>query len=260
MRIAFWSFFIWLFIRSFIFQAYKVPTSSMNNTLKEGDYIFVNKLAYGFRFPITVLSFPFSKIYSDFISFPYTRSLGYSEVKRNDIIVFNYPLEKDFPIDHRQEYVKRCMALPGDTFLVKNGTIYVNNIPTSEPSTLLLNQNSKQKGMLFDSSFYNPSVFPNSSLIKWNLDYFGPLNIPKKGERISLTKNNLKLYERVIKNYENNELKMKGDSIFINNLQVTNYTFKMNYYFVMGDNRNNSIDSRFWGFVPESHLIGKVFE
>jgi len=258
MRVAFWSIIIWLFIRIFVFQIFNVPTFSMNNTLKEGDYILVNKLAYGTRIPITPLSLPIGNTYIDWIQIPYLRIPGFTNVAHNDIIVFNFPLEDDLPIDHRQEYVKRCIGLPGDTILIKKGIVFVNNKKITESENILYLLDEQKNRLLIDSSVYSPAVFPNSSNIKWNADNFGSLYIPKKGETISFTKENIILYKRVIEKYENNILNLKNDSVFINNQYCINYTFKMNYYFTLGDNRYNSIDSRFWGFVPEDHLIGRV--
>src|SRR4051812_18696025 len=126
MRIVFWSLLIALLIRTFIFQVYKVPTASMKNTLKEGDYILVDKLAYGPRIPITPLSFPFGNIYSELLQLPYIRVPGFSSVKRNDIIVFNFPLETEVPFDLQKPYVKRCVALPGDTLQINEAKIFVN--------------------------------------------------------------------------------------------------------------------------------------
>ena len=258
MRVIFWSLILWLSIRIFVFQVFKIPTSSMNNTLKEGDYILVNKLAYGTRIPITPLALPFGTIYSDAIQLPYLRLLGYSSVNYNDIIVFNFPLEDELPVDCRQEYVKRCVGLPGDTLQLKKGVVFINQKKNSDPDSILFLYNANHQRILIDSSAYSPDVFPNSSSIKWNADYFGPLYIPKKGEHILLNKKNMFLYKRVISIYENNALVVRNDSVFINDCYRMTYTFKMNYYFAMGDNRYNSIDSRFWGFVPENHLIGRV--
>jgi signal peptidase I len=251
MQIVFWSMILWLFAHIFIFQTSLIPTPSMKPTLNEGDYIIVNKLAYGPRIPITPLSLPIGNTYLDWIQLPYMRIPGYSSVKHNDVIVFNYPMDDDLPIDERKGYVKRCVGLPGDTIKMKNGSLSINDEKITEPSTIF-------HKYIIDSSIYSPAYFPNRSEIKWNADNFGPLYIPEKGKNILLTKKNITLYQRVIEKYENNILKIKNDSVFINDNYRMTYTFKMNYYFVMGDNRSNSVDSRFWGFVPEDHLIGKA--
>lgn len=252
-RIIFWSFIVWLFSHIFIFQTSLVPTASMRETLLEGDYVFVNKLAYGARFPITPLSLPFGNTYIDWIQLPYFRMMGYSLVKRNDVVVFNATMEQDVPIDKRKTYVKRCVAIAGDSLCLKKGAIFINNKKIEKISTV-----KNETTYPIDSSVYSPAVFPHSSQIRWNADNFGPIFIPQKGEKIALNKNNLLIYKDAIEKQENNKVVVKNDSVFINNLYRTTYVFKMNYYFVMGDNRYNSIDSRFWGFVPENHIIGKI--
>lgn len=225
----------------------------MSKALTGGDYIYINKLAYGARIPITPLSLPIGTAYVDWIQIPYCRIPGYSNVHYNDVLVFNFPMENDVPVDERQEYVKRCVALPGDTLQIIKGNIFINNKDYTEAT--IIDADSIQP---IDSSVYSPSVFPHSAQIKWNADNFGPLYIPKKGENILLNPENVLLYQTAIEKHENNSLTIRSDSVFINSVYSTTYTFKMNYYFVMGDNRYNSIDSRFWGFVPVDHLIGKA--
>ncbi|MES2138474.1 MAG: signal peptidase I [Bacteroidota bacterium] len=307
-QIVFWSFIIWLFIRVFLFQTFQIHTSSMHQTLLEGDHILVNKLAYGPRIPITPLSLPFGNqhLFLDWIELPYLRIPGYSSVNRNDVIVFNFPLEDELPADERQQYVKRCVAISGDTISIIQGILFINGKELSETENVLFNftvtaagdeidsSTSKQlEGFIPENKFignklsaflskknadsilhmkniasvekntiqkenYSPKVFPNSSTVKWNIDHFGPFYIPKSGERILLNAKNLLFYKRAIEKYENNTIENKNDSIYINGKYSKTYTFKMDYYFVMGDNRYNSIDSRYWGLVPENHLIGKA--
>ncbi|MGZ4077289.1 MAG: signal peptidase I, partial [Bacteroidia bacterium] len=199
----FWSLLLWLFVRIFIFQTFEIPTPSMRPTLTEGDHIFVNKLAYGARIPITPLSLPVGETYVDWIQIPYLRLPGFSSVKHNDIIVFNYPMDDDLPIDERKGYVKRCIGLPGDTVKIKKGAVTINRQVTQ-----IFEAENKPKQHL-DSSIYSPVYFPNDAEVKWNADNMGPLYIPKKGEDIILTKKNIALYKRVIEKYENNSLKIK---------------------------------------------------
>jgi signal peptidase I len=260
MQILFWSFTIYLLMRIFIFQSYNVPSNSMNHTLKAGDYIFVNKLAYGARLPITPIAIPFSNLYWDGLQLPYLRIVAYSKIKHQDIVVFNLPLDIELPIDQRQNYIKRCIAIAGDTIQIKSGIVYINNSAIVETENVLFPIDANKNRIILDSTIYSPTVFPNASDIKWNIDHFGPLYIPKKGDSILLTKNNVLLYQHIIENFEHNKLVLLNDLVYINAQPCKYYHFKMNYYFMMGDNRNNSIDSRFWGFVPEDHIIGRVFQ
>lgn len=299
LRIVFFAFCLWLLVRVFVFQVYTVPTNSMNNTLVDGDLVFVNKLTFGARIPITPLSIHLgnTKKYLDWIEIPYLRIFAYSKIYHNDIIVFNLPSETLLPADERKESVKRCVGLPGDFITIKQGDLYVNERLQSEFDVLkwynfkknqidticlkkiinydfnldktnfYLSQKSvdslrKCDGSLFiqkkynSSENYSPIFFPNNPKIKWNPDNFGSYYIPKKGQKLPLTEAALLLYSYIIEKYENNTIKLSGDSVFINNVYSKNYTFQMNYYFVLGDNRYNSIDSRYWGLVPENHIIG----
>ena len=301
-------------IKSFFFWVYVVPSTSMEKTLLPGDLIFVNKMSYGIRLPITPLTFPLShhkmpfnedlNSFSDLIKFPYVRLFG-SEIERNDIVVFNYPLERDLPIDHREFYIKRCIGLPGDTLQLKNKLVFINGKSIPFPKNVEFNYNVQtsikltndtllkygiteggRKGgdhfwqlTLSDSAKksletlpyitainplkVNPNgyadyIFPYHKNYKWNIDYFGYLIIPKKGETVVLDTNNIYLYQKIIEQYEGNELDWNSTIFTINGEVVTSYTFNMDYYFMMGDNRHNSSDSRFWGFVPEDHIVGKA--
>jgi len=252
-RLILVAFLIWLISHLFFFQVLNIPSASMKPTFNEGDFILVNKLCYGARLPETPLSLPFadSKIYLDWIKWPYLRLPGYSHVKHNDIVVFNLPSETDLPVDERTFYVKRCVALPGDTLLIDSGKVYVNKKRIE--NGFELPENSIQ-----NKTFYNPNFFPHFSSYKWNLDYFGPLTVPGKGIQIKLSNENLYIYRSIIEDVEKNKIQNVNGVFYLNGLPVSTYTFKTDYYFMLGDNRHNSIDSRYWGFVPENHIVGNV--
>jgi signal peptidase I len=307
-RLLFGGFFLWLIIRSFFFQVMYIPSSSMRSTLHEGDYIVVNKIAYGPRMPITLFSLPFSgsDLYLDWVEFSYHRIPGYSEVHRGDVIVFNLPGDGDLAIDLRRPFIKRCVALPGDSLEISNGDVFINGKITTRPywgqqRYLIELKNCDDPIALFDKldidhptasadkihyelllsnyqldqlrasgkvsaysldrvkkKTFNAALFPHDPNFKWNADFYGPLQIPAKGKSVKLDGKNISLYRNIIVDYEKNSLLLKNDSVFINGQYSPSYTFKLNYFFVLGDNRYDSEDSRYWGFVPESHLIGKA--
>ena len=351
-------------IRMFFFEAYTIPTSSMEKTMLVGDYLFVSKVAYGPKLPNTPLSVPFThhtlpftsstKAYSEAIQWPYKRIGGLGKVKRNDIVVFNFPagdtvvvgkenpdyylqirsgmvgmewgaqkknidltqeearrfarnqIWKEYdviarPVDKRENYIKRCVGIPGDVLEMKDGALYVNGEREENYATMqqnyIITVNSpfnqlklEEMGIARDDiSYYGNTyklplttemleklkamsnvlsvtveeergeIFPYSSAYPWTRDNFGPLPIPKKGETIELTIENLPMYERIIGAYEENKLEVKDSVIYINGSPADKYTFKMDYYWMMGDNRHNSADSRYWGFVPEDHIVGKAY-
>ena len=304
-------------IRTFLIEAFTIPTPSMEKTLLVGDFLFVSKINYGPRVPITPLSFPFAhhtmpitrgKSYLEWIKLGYHRLPGFQKIKNNDIVVFNYPMEDFRPVDKKENYIKRCIAIPGDTLKIVDRQIYINskNVPLPEQSQfryyvktdgssinpkilrtlditeggaltmdgdflLVLTAESAKKIEKLENvkkirhlseeeigEIVGSDLYPNDEHFHWTLNNYGPIYIPKKGQNISLNPSNIALYRRPISMYEGNTLVEKNGKIFINGLESNSYTFKMDYYFMMGDNRHNSADSRFWGFVPEDHIVGKA--
>ena len=306
-------------LRTFLIEAYTIPTSSMEKSMLIGDFLFVSKVAYGPRVPMTPIAFPLvhhtmpignGKSYTEAVQLPYHRMKGLGEIKRNDCVVFNWPAETlGRPVDKKENYVKRCVGVPGDKIELINAQLMVNDAPQEEPEgmkkqwhynvstkgtglnpnilyekyditeggygrnkneyNLTLTNESRDAIQNFTNvtsvkrqyekgGIYADYIFPHDKNFKWNVDNFGPITVPAAGETVSITTENLSIYKDIIERYENNKLEVVAGEIYINDKVATTYTFAMDYFWMMGDNRHNSADSRFWGFVPENHIVGKA--
>ena len=367
-------------VNIYFFQNYQIPTSSLEKSLLVGDFLFVSKMSYGPRAPMTPLTMPLTqhtmpvtgtKSYIDWPQWDYKRVKGLGHVKHGDIVVFNYPTGDTValnyqstdiyalaygeglehyksilprldslprreqyevfrgiyawgrnyitehpnifgditvrPVDRRENYVKRCVGLPGDTLQIIDRTIYINGQAQAQPENVQFNYYVKTAGMPIPDAMFDElgvsmddrvrlnvpgfayllpltdamvaqlkantkliksitlepemgvsrALYPQNLVKQWDRNNYGPIWIPRRGATIKLTWDNLPLYERCITAYEGNTLDVRDDGFYINGQRTDTYTFGMDYYWMMGDNRHNSADSRYWGFVPEDHIVGK---
>jgi signal peptidase I len=314
-------------VHTYVMQPYTIPTSSLEKSLLVGDFLFVSKFHYGARTPMTTVAMPMvhdtipvlhNKSYSKWPQLPYFRFPGLQKIERNDIVVFNWPVDTvykffdtskrkaDKPIDKKSNYVKRCQGIAGDTLQIKDGVVFINGKQLTLPErakpqysyTVSTNGNGFDESYILNELHITDGIYqtaPNTFLFSalteetaarlkmnpvvtsitrnisheaepgvfpqihnnWNKDNYGPIYIPQEGKTVTLNAENLPFYKRIITEYEGNDLKVNGNEIRINGEVATKYTFKQNYYWMMGDNRHNSEDSRYWGYVPENHIVGK---
>ncbi len=301
-------------VRWFFFEPFTIPTPSMEKSLLVGDFLFVSKLHYGARTPKTILQVPLThqKIwgteipsYLTWIQLPQYRLPGFSEVKKGDCVVFNWPGDSKYPTDLKTNYIKRCVGTAGDLLEVRNLQVYINGKPMAEPEMMQFRYFAETTEEILDKYFKdlditeyypaiggymffttpkraqqfkelgivknvilesrpagnaNPEVYAYDARTRWNEDNYGPILIPKAGMTLPMNEDNIRKYFPMIQQYEEIEkAEVKDGKLWLEGKQVESYTFKQNYYWMMGDNRHNSLDSRFWGFVPADHIVGKAW-
>ncbi len=340
-------------VRMTTFEAYNIPTGSMEKSLMIGDYLFVSKLHYGLRIPNTPLSIPlmhnlipYTSIpsYLDWVNFPYLRLPAFSSIEKGDAVVFNVPVDPGRPVDKKDNYVKRCIALPGDTISIVDRQVYINksfqelperanpqwsyyvrtkgkgfnprqlkrdfdinyldnrivsnqnlsdviqitnseymitistdalprfkaqkNIDTvicmNTPGDNLFDENTPEAIKWYNENYIKPMLtYPNPDghsdtiVFNWSRDNYGPFWLPASGQVVELSYQNVLKYGRAIDVYEGHDLEFKNDQYYLDGIPAKSYTFSLDYYWMMGDNRHNSWDSRYWGMVPEDHILGK---
>lgn len=241
-----WAAVVAFIIKVLLFEAYRIPTGSMENTLLVGDFLLVTKFTYGATTPRNI---PFTDI-----RIPYFRLPGFKDPKPGDVVVFDFPGERDEK-DSKEvlNYIKRCVAVAGDSIKVVNKVLYRNGQVFPNPSQ------SKYIAPLQPPNLANNRIFPKGS--GWNEDNYGPIRIPKKGDIIKIDSSNIEGYKMFIirEGYSNVKLNPDGsltadDKTF----KDGNYEVKKDYLWMMGDNRNNSLDSRFWGFMPMDNVVGEA--
>ncbi len=321
------------FVHTYVMQPFTIPTSSLEKSLLIGDFLFVSKFHYGAKTPVSPIALPMVhdsipgtglRSYMKGIELPYFRIPGIQKVKRNEIVVFNWPSDSlalmwgdtsdKFtykPVDKKTNYVKRCVGIAGDTLEVRNGYVFINGKQTvlpdraktqfnyivdtnnksftqdeivhkynvnpdeagydpnrkkyiinldkehallmkNDPKVVSIKRNIDAKGS------FDPQIFPHDPQYAWSQDNFGPLYIPAKGDILTLNKKTLPFYKRIVSEYEKNDFEIKDNGdIYINNIKTNTYKVKQDYYWMMGDNRQRSLDARYWGYTPFDHVVGK---
>lgn len=292
-----------LVVRQFIGQPYTNVSASMLPNVPQEQTIWIDKTAYGPRLPVTVLSVPLVRQwYSPAWQLRARRLPALSDVATGDLVVFNHPQQPHLPVDKADVLLRRCVALPGDTVMMKNKNLWRNgkkqlanhalkhcyvlktnaaaNLNYLQPYGIEQLNDSNEYFVYLDppqaaelalqtytealaitflpKGYYNPEVYPHIESLRWNADFLGPYLVPGKGVTIELNPQNALIYRDVISRHENNRLEIKDTTVLLNGKPTAFYTFRQNYYYVLSDNRDYSADSRFFGVVPETHLIGKA--
>ena len=232
-------------IKAFFIDAFRIPTGSMENTLLVGDNVLVNKIAYNFHTPRYI---PFTSI-----SIPSFDIFSLSSPGRGDVMIFKFPYGSELPDENSVNLVKRIVGLPGDTVQIIKQEVMINGEPIPFPAAIKIDRSTRM-----DTGVTERGIFPPDS--NWNKDNYGPIRVPKKGDLIDLTPQNAGIWKTIIdRELDKNTLSVEGTVVTIEGKPVHGYTLTKDYYFVLGDNRENSMDSRYWGFVPEDMIIGRVF-
>ena len=252
-RQLFWAAIAAFFIITFIIQNTRIPTGSMEDTILVGDFVLVNKFIYGSSSPKYI---PFTEI-----EIPFFRLPAFKEPQRKDIVVFEYPGDRDqlFASERGVNYVKRCIGIPGDTIEIKDKVVFVNGEQFWIPPFIKYYKGRYGNYLKpVPKGVTEPRIFPKG--MPWNEDNFGPLVVPRKGSTIPLNKYNVEQWRTIIdREYGERVVDMRDDVVTIKGVPVSSYTFKKDYYFMMGDNRDDSLDSRFWGLVSRDMVVGEAF-
>jgi signal peptidase I len=232
---------LFLVINSFVFASFLVPTGSMENEVMTGELLFVNKFLYGASSP--------RNIHFTNVRLPYFMLPGFRDVHRGDVIVFVFPGNRD---DVRTGefvfYLKRCMGLPGDTVEVRDRVVYVNGQMAPIPRNIKYDRHE-----IMPANYIEDGIFPKGA--PWNQDHYGPLVIPKKGMKMALNAQNFEAWSVFVQR-EGHSMQLQGDQVLVDGKPATEYTVQRDYLFGMGDHRDNSLDSRYWGFIPREDLVG----
>lgn len=244
----------WIILQVFVVCSFKIPSDSMEPALEPGDYVLVNKLLIGPRlFKLTdALDGKRVTIY---------RVPGLHSIQRNDVLVFHFPHPhtwEKIEMHLLKYYVKRCIGLPGDSVWIRNGYYRIGQRADTLGNAAAQKRISQTPPEMFAQNVYR--AFPFDSLHSWNIRQFGPLYLPKEGDEITMNRTNYLLYKKVIEWEQQAELSCRDSVVYLNQKPITCYRFQKNYYFMGGDNGENSQDSRYWGLLPEEYIVGKVWK
>ena len=252
-RQLFWAAIAAFFIITLFIQNTRIPTGSMEDTILVGDFVLVNKFIYGSSSPKYI---PFTEI-----EIPFFRLPAFKDPKPKDIVVFEYPGDRDqlFATERGVNYVKRCIGTPGDTIEVIDKVVFVNGKEFWRPPFIKYYKGRYGNFLKpIPKGVAEPRIFPKG--MPWNEDNYGPLVIPKAGSTIPLNKYNVEQWKTIIdREYGERVVDLKNGVVNIKGVPVSSYTFKKDYYFMMGDNRDDSLDSRFWGLVARDMVVGEAF-